>query len=405
MIEGTNSLVVSPTLPNKRYARFWADFCQGIIGPIPFRQASDFNGNLTSDPDAGLSGMTYNALNLLSGYTETGSVYQTTIEYSASGEKTWVTTTGGNIISDVKHYYGILIYDGITGTKNMRERIKDRAIFVLLCSLCTLGCSTAETTVLPDSGLEFQLTKNKSICNLDIYRTHSDGKTHNTIIWGGETLYIYILDNKQWIIEKEGAVPDDIAITGDETSSLVVSIRNNDEYQYTKRVFWDQQDSWNYNSTPIHSMLCVDRDGVYYKSLSNLPPDQVLFMSESERLAARRKRQIAKAKYESLSISWYEEKGRTNVIVENKQKHILDTLIWMGSIRRLGEHFYVKRDGTIGVFLNYNTVYHFGPSKLEKMSYYDFDKTYGQDASQYSQNLSEFRLYYNHITVIAPDVL
>lgn len=49
MIEGTNSLVVSPTLPNKRYARFWADFCQGIIGPIPFRQASDFNGNLTAD--------------------------------------------------------------------------------------------------------------------------------------------------------------------------------------------------------------------------------------------------------------------------------------------------------------------------------------------------------------------
>lgn len=74
----------------------------------------DSNGNLTTDPDAGLSGMTYNALNLLSGYTETGSGYQTTIEYSASGEKTGVTTTGGNIISDVTHYYGNLIYDGIT---------------------------------------------------------------------------------------------------------------------------------------------------------------------------------------------------------------------------------------------------------------------------------------------------
>ena len=67
-----------------------AGICQGIIGPIPFRQASDFNGNLTTDPDAGLSGMTYNALNLLSGYTETGSGYQTTIEYSASGENYFV---------------------------------------------------------------------------------------------------------------------------------------------------------------------------------------------------------------------------------------------------------------------------------------------------------------------------
>ena len=48
MIEGTNSLVVSPTLPYKRYARVWTDFGQDIIGPIHIRQASDFNGNLTA---------------------------------------------------------------------------------------------------------------------------------------------------------------------------------------------------------------------------------------------------------------------------------------------------------------------------------------------------------------------
>ena len=74
----------------------------------------DANGNMTADPDAGLSGMTYNALNLLSGYTEINSGYQTTLDYSASGVKTGITTKDGNIITDIKYYCGNLIYDGIT---------------------------------------------------------------------------------------------------------------------------------------------------------------------------------------------------------------------------------------------------------------------------------------------------
>ena len=75
----------------------------------------DSNGNLTADPDAGLSGMTYNALNRLSGYTEVGSGYQTKMEYTASGEKTSVMTLDGNgIVSEQRRYNGNVIYDGVS---------------------------------------------------------------------------------------------------------------------------------------------------------------------------------------------------------------------------------------------------------------------------------------------------
>ncbi len=107
---------IGPSSPGQlRLPRRVAGLCSDTIGSIPFPQPHDSNGNMTSDPDASLSGMTYNALNLLSGYTEVANGYQTTIEYSASGEKTEVTVLDGNgITSDVKHYYGNLIYDGIT---------------------------------------------------------------------------------------------------------------------------------------------------------------------------------------------------------------------------------------------------------------------------------------------------
>ena len=71
----------------------------------------DANGNLTADSDAGLTGMTYNALNLLSGYTESSNGYETTLTYSASGEKVSKEVSNGRIISDYKYYFGNLIYD------------------------------------------------------------------------------------------------------------------------------------------------------------------------------------------------------------------------------------------------------------------------------------------------------
>ena len=72
----------------------------------------DSNGNLTSDPDAGLTGMTYNALNLLSGYTQSADGDVTKITYTASGEKTDVLTEDNQIVASHWHRSGNLIYDG-----------------------------------------------------------------------------------------------------------------------------------------------------------------------------------------------------------------------------------------------------------------------------------------------------
>ena len=71
----------------------------------------DSNGNLTSDQDAGLTGMTYNALNLLSGYTHSADGYDTRITYTASGEKTDVSTEDNQIVASHWHRFGNLIYD------------------------------------------------------------------------------------------------------------------------------------------------------------------------------------------------------------------------------------------------------------------------------------------------------
>ena len=69
-------------------------------------------GNLTSDQDAGLTGMTYNALNLLSGYTHSADGDVTKITYTASGEKTDVFTEDNQIVASHWHRSGNLIYDG-----------------------------------------------------------------------------------------------------------------------------------------------------------------------------------------------------------------------------------------------------------------------------------------------------
>ena len=68
-------------------------------------------GNLTSDQDAGLTGMTYNALNLLSGYTHSADGDVTKITYTASGEKTDVFTEDNQIVASHWHRSGNLIYD------------------------------------------------------------------------------------------------------------------------------------------------------------------------------------------------------------------------------------------------------------------------------------------------------
>ena len=71
----------------------------------------DSNGNQTSDPDAGLTGMTYNALNLLSGYTDSATGKQTSLSYTASGEKFGVSTVDGQITSNHWNRFGNVVYD------------------------------------------------------------------------------------------------------------------------------------------------------------------------------------------------------------------------------------------------------------------------------------------------------
>ena len=79
----------------------------------------DSNGNMTADPDANLSGMTYNVLNLLSGYTNGANGYQTTFEYTASGEKMREVSKNGNVISAEKHYVGNVVYEGLMGPSRL----------------------------------------------------------------------------------------------------------------------------------------------------------------------------------------------------------------------------------------------------------------------------------------------
>ena len=71
----------------------------------------DANGNMTADPEAGLTGMTYNNLNLLSGYTQTNSNSQYSFYYSASGEKVSEQERNSDVIENDKKFFGNLVYD------------------------------------------------------------------------------------------------------------------------------------------------------------------------------------------------------------------------------------------------------------------------------------------------------
>ena len=71
----------------------------------------DASGNMTADPDAGLTGMTYNNLNLLSGYTPAVGNSQFSLSYSASGEKLMEEEKESGIMENWKTYFGNLVYD------------------------------------------------------------------------------------------------------------------------------------------------------------------------------------------------------------------------------------------------------------------------------------------------------
>ena len=70
----------------------------------------DSNGNMTSDPESGLTGMTYNVLNLLSGYSTTGNS-QGSLRYSASGEKLSQVEAVAGLVVNEKKYFGNLVYE------------------------------------------------------------------------------------------------------------------------------------------------------------------------------------------------------------------------------------------------------------------------------------------------------
>ena len=103
---------IGPTSPGQNcLSRRAVGICAEAIGPIVFSHTYDSNGNQTSDPDAGLTGMTYNALNLLSGYTDSSTGKQTSLSYTASGEKFGVSTLNGQIISKHWNRFGSVVYD------------------------------------------------------------------------------------------------------------------------------------------------------------------------------------------------------------------------------------------------------------------------------------------------------
>ena len=70
----------------------------------------DANGNMTADPEAGLTGMTYNVLNLLSGYNAANN-RQFLFKYSASGEKLSEQEKVSGLIENEKKYFGNLVYE------------------------------------------------------------------------------------------------------------------------------------------------------------------------------------------------------------------------------------------------------------------------------------------------------
>ena len=72
----------------------------------------DANGNMTADPEAGLTGMTYNVLNLLSGYNAANN-RQVVLTYSASGEKLSEQVKVSGLIESEKKYFGNLVYEGL----------------------------------------------------------------------------------------------------------------------------------------------------------------------------------------------------------------------------------------------------------------------------------------------------
>lgn len=72
----------------------------------------DANGNMTADPEAGLTGMTYNVLNLLSGYNAANN-RQVVLTYSASGEKLSEQEKVSGLIESEKKYFGNLVYEGL----------------------------------------------------------------------------------------------------------------------------------------------------------------------------------------------------------------------------------------------------------------------------------------------------
>ena len=72
----------------------------------------DANGNMTADPEAGLTGMTYNVLNLLSGYNAANN-RQVLFKYSASGEKLSEQVKVSGLIESEKKYFGNLVYEGL----------------------------------------------------------------------------------------------------------------------------------------------------------------------------------------------------------------------------------------------------------------------------------------------------
>jgi len=107
-----NGIHIGPTfLDSPTLSRRAVGIGAEAIGPIVFSHSYDSNGNLTSNPDAGLTGMTYNALNLLSGYTDSATGKQTSLGYTASGEKFGVSTLNGQIISKHWNRFGNVVYD------------------------------------------------------------------------------------------------------------------------------------------------------------------------------------------------------------------------------------------------------------------------------------------------------